>query len=60
MVEWATNAFGEYNVRWWHQSGVLVHDKNDPMKMTPCTVFTFEYEEDATAFELRWADGDNR
>jgi len=59
MVSWAENAFGEENVRWWYQAGVMIPDPNDPMRVTAHTVFTFEYEEDATAFNLRWVSDNN-
>lgn len=53
MVKWAEDNIGPENGRWWWQANVLqTHiDKDWP---TSATVFTFDYEEDAVMFELRW------
>ena len=54
MLMWASEFIGVMNVTWWYQSEVMIRERWDDWVMTPKVVFTFEHEEDAVAFELRW------
>ena len=54
MIQWASEFIGLMNVVWEYRSEVMVRERWDDWAMTPKVEFSFEREEDAVAFELRW------